>query len=92
MRVEVDRDRCIGSGNCSFYAGATFDLDAELKVVVQAGAEDGSADAAGDIRAAAEGCPVKAITIHDDPEEEGDVAGQADGSSGRDEPDQEEEQ
>jgi ferredoxin len=64
--IRVDRDRCIGSGNCSFYAGATFDLDDELKVVVVDGAEAGSCDAAGDIRAAAEGCPVKAITIEPD--------------------------
>jgi ferredoxin len=83
MRIEVDRDRCIGSGNCSFYAGATFDLDGDLKVMVLAGAERGGADADGDIRAAAEGCPVKAITI-----QEGNVAGQVDESIKGDEPDQ----
>ncbi len=87
MRVEVDRDRCIGSGNCSFYAGSTFDLDDDLKVKVLAGAESGAADADGDIRAAAEGCPVKAITIVADAE--GDVTGQVDESIKADEPDQE---
>jgi ferredoxin len=69
MRIEVDRDRCIGSGNCSFYAGSTFDLDDDLKVKVLAGAEHGEGDAVSDIRAAAEGCPVKAITVHDPPGE-----------------------
>jgi ferredoxin len=63
MRIEVDRDRCIGSGNCSFYAGSTFDLDDDLKVRVMTGAESGGADAEGDIRAAADGCPVKAISL-----------------------------
>ena len=86
VRIDVDRDRCIGSGNCSFYAASTFDLDDDLKVIVLAGSEHGEADAEGDVRAAAEGCPVKAITIHDDPE--GDVAGQADESIKGDEPDQ----
>ena len=66
MKIRVDRGRCIGSGNCSFYAPSTFGLDDELKVVVTDGAEDGSQDAAGDLRAAAEGCPVKAIAIDDD--------------------------
>jgi ferredoxin len=62
MRITVDRDRCIGSGNCSFYAPATFDLDDELKVTVV----DPDGDSAEDQRAAADGCPVKAITLHPD--------------------------
>jgi ferredoxin len=70
VKIQVDQDRCIGSGNCSFYAGGTFDLDDELKVVVIAGADSGQLDAEGDIRAAAEGCPVKAITIIDGEEGE----------------------
>jgi ferredoxin len=59
MRITVDRDRCIGSGNCSFYAPATFDLDDELKVVVRGV----GGDLESDVRAAADGCPVRAITI-----------------------------
>ena len=27
--IRIDRDRCIGSGNCGFWAPATFDLDDE---------------------------------------------------------------
>jgi ferredoxin len=61
-RVVVDRDRCIGSGNCSFYAPNTFDLDDELKSVVI----DPAGDDPGDVRAAVEGCPVNAISIQDD--------------------------
>ncbi len=61
-RIVVDRERCIGSGNCCFYAPNTFDLDDELKSVVI----DPGGDALGDVRVAAEGCPVNAISIHDD--------------------------
>jgi ferredoxin len=63
VHIRIDRDRCIGSGNCSFYAESTFALDDELKAVVAPGGEDGSLDAHADIRAAAEGCPVNAIVI-----------------------------
>ncbi len=63
MRITVDRDRCIGSGNCAFYAPATFDLDDELKVIILAGAEDATQNDVGDIRAAVEGCPVDALAL-----------------------------
>jgi ferredoxin len=61
-RIVVDRGRCIGSGNCSFYAPNTFDLDDELKSVVI----DPAGDDPGDVRAAVEGCPVNAISVQDD--------------------------
>jgi ferredoxin len=64
-RIVVDRERCIGSGNCCFYAPNTFDLDDELKSVVI----DPEGDEPADVRAAVEGCPVDAISIHDDAEE-----------------------
>jgi ferredoxin len=60
-RIVVDRELCIGSGNCCFYAPNTFDLDDELKSVVV----DPAGDDPADVRAAAEGCPVNAISIHD---------------------------
>jgi ferredoxin len=64
-RIAVDRELCIGSGNCCFYAPNTFDLDDELKsVVVDPGGDDPA-----DVRAAVEGCPVNAISIQDDAEE-----------------------
>jgi ferredoxin len=66
-RIVVDRARCIGSGNCCFYAPRTFDLDGEMKsVVVDPGGDDPA-----DVRAAMEGCPVEAISVQDgahDPE------------------------
>ena len=67
MRLSIDRDRCIGSGNCTFYAPATFDLDGDLKAMVV----DPDGDPPEDVRAAAEGCPVKAITVLDGPAPDG---------------------
>jgi ferredoxin len=61
-RIVIDRERCIGSGNCCFYAPSTFELDEELKAVVL----DPGGDDPADVRAAVEGCPVNAISIHDD--------------------------
>jgi ferredoxin len=49
--IVVDRERCIGSGNCCF-----------LKSVVV----DPAGDDPADVRAAVEGCPVTAISVHDD--------------------------
>jgi ferredoxin len=70
-RIVVDRGRCIGSGNCSFYAPSTFELDDESKSIVV----DPVGDDPADVRAAVEGCPVNAISIQDDAgerREEGD--------------------
>ncbi len=59
IRIEIDRDKCVGSGNCLFWAPGTFDLDDDgLSVVI-----DPSADPEDRIRVAAEGCPSKAITV-----------------------------
>jgi ferredoxin len=60
-RIVIDRQRCIGSGNCSFFAPATFDLDDELKAVVV----DPAGDDPSDVAAAVEGCPVNAISVED---------------------------
>ncbi|MCU0273414.1 MAG: ferredoxin [Acidimicrobiales bacterium] len=61
MRITIDRDRCMGSGSCGFYAPATFDLDDALKAVVV----DPAGDPAERIRMAAESCPTNAITIEE---------------------------
>ena len=60
FRPEVDRHRCIGSGNCVFWAPATFELDDEegLAVVV-----DPSGDDIDRIRVAVDGCPSKALSL-----------------------------
>jgi ferredoxin len=59
LDVEVDWDRCMGSGNCVFWAPATFDLSEDgHAVVIDAGATDEAR-----LRVAAEGCPVGAISL-----------------------------
>ena len=59
VRVIVDRDRCIGSGNCVYWAPATFELDDEGLSVPT----DPAADALETLRVAADGCPTRAITV-----------------------------
>jgi ferredoxin len=61
-RIRVERDRCMGSGSCSFHAPRTFDIDDDMKVVVLDG-DDADSEAA--IRAAVESCPTRAITLAD---------------------------
>ncbi|HWE66369.1 MAG TPA: ferredoxin [Acidimicrobiales bacterium] len=57
--VKIDWDRCMGSGNCLFWAPDTFDLsDDGHAVVLDATATDETR-----LRIAAEGCPVGAISL-----------------------------
>jgi ferredoxin len=58
VRIVIDREVCMGSGNCSYWAPGLFDLD-----------DDGIAVVIGDptgrdeeIRLAVEGCPTRAIS------------------------------
>ena len=62
MKITVDRTKCMGSGNCAFFAPNTFDLDDEMKVVVT----DPTGDSADDIAAAVEGCPTHALILEGD--------------------------
>lgn len=58
--LTIDRDRCMGSGNCAYWAPLVFDLDDEgLAVVV--GDPSGSGDR---VLLAARNCPTGAITVH----------------------------
>jgi ferredoxin len=59
VRVVVDRDRCIGSGNCVYWAPETFELDDEGLSVPA----DPAVDTLAVLRVAAEGCPTRAITV-----------------------------
>ena len=59
MRIEIDRDVCIGTENCNRYAPGTFEVDDEGKVV-QIGTDVDSEDA---IRTAVESCPTGALSI-----------------------------
>jgi ferredoxin len=57
--IEIDWDRCMGSGNCVFLAPETFDLGEDgHAVVLDPGATDETR-----LRVAAEGCPVGAISL-----------------------------
>ncbi len=59
LRPEVDRHKCVGSGNCLFWAPATFDLDDEgVAVVIDPDGDDGDR-----IRVAVDGCPSKALSL-----------------------------
>jgi ferredoxin len=57
--VEVDRDRCMASGLCSFYAPATFALDEHERSVVI----DPEGDPPDAIDVAVEACPTQAISV-----------------------------
>lgn len=62
MKVKVDRERCIGVGNCVAAAPTVFELDKSNKAVVL---RPDSADEK-TLMNAAESCPVDAIIIEDD--------------------------
>jgi ferredoxin len=66
IHVEVDRDLCIGSGDCVSTQPDVFQLDDEGKAVVL----DPDAAGADEILEAAQNCPVTAIFVIG---EEGDV-------------------
>ena len=59
VEIRIDREKCMGSGNCSFWAPNTFDLDDDgVAIVIN---PDG--DEASKIQNAANGCPTQAITL-----------------------------
>jgi ferredoxin len=59
IRVEVDRDLCIGSGDCVDSAPDVFQLDDEGKAVVV----DPDGAPVDDVVEAARNCPVTAILV-----------------------------
>lgn len=61
MKVRVDRDLCIGVGNCVAYAPTVFKLDEENKAVVldPASVDDDT------LLEAAKSCPESAILVED---------------------------
>ena len=66
IRVEVDRDLCIGSGDCVATAPDVFELDEEGKAIVLD--PDGATTVV--VLEAAQNCPVTAIFVIG---EEGDI-------------------
>ena len=61
LDIRIDRDACMGSGNCSFWAPGMFDLDDDGIAIVldPVGAPDDK------IVLAAQGCPTQAIAVFD---------------------------
>jgi ferredoxin len=59
LEVRIDWDRCMGSGNCVFWAPDTFELSDDGHAVVT------NPEATGEERLhiAAQGCPVGAISL-----------------------------
>lgn len=62
MKVRIDRDLCIGIGNCVALAPTVFRLDRENKAEVL----DISSVKDDKIMSAAESCPVNAVVVEDD--------------------------
>jgi ferredoxin len=59
LRVDADRDLCIGSGVCVFYAPDSFTQDDDSKVVLLRPNEEADQQ----VRAAVDGCPTSALTL-----------------------------
>ena len=62
MKVTVDRDLCVGIGNCVAMAPTVFKLDGHNKAVVL----NISSVSEDKLMSAAESCPVNAIIVEDD--------------------------
>jgi ferredoxin len=63
LQVEIDRDVCMGSGNCVYEAPGVFDLDDDSVAFVV----DPTAASEDKVMAAARKCPTQAIVITPDP-------------------------
>jgi ferredoxin len=57
--IRVDRDLCMGSGQCCWYAPNTFDQDDETIAIVT----DPQGDPASAIKDAVDSCPARAISV-----------------------------
>lgn len=64
MKVTIDQDKCVASGQCVLAAPDVFDQRDEDGIVVLRN-ESPPAELAGDVRQAATICPALAITVED---------------------------
>ena len=64
MKVTVDKDKCIASGQCVLTAPDVFDQQEEDGIVVLLDPNP-PADLAADVKQAAAVCPALAITVED---------------------------
>jgi ferredoxin len=61
VRIEIDRERCMGSGNCTYWAPEVFDIDDDMVAVVigdPAAHEER-------VQLAVDHCPTRAISLAD---------------------------
>ena len=59
LEVDIDRDACMGSGNCVYEAPGAFDLDDDSIATVV----DPASVPEEKVLAAARKCPTRAITV-----------------------------
>ena len=64
LSIEINREVCMGSGNCSFWAPGVFDLDDDGIAIVT----DPEGEPEDKIVLAGQGCPTQAISIVKDGE------------------------
>ncbi len=62
LEIEVDREVCMGSGNCTYAAPGVFDLDDDSIAAVV----DPSAAPGDQVVTAAQQCPTGAISVRED--------------------------
>ena len=62
LEVEIDREVCMGSGNCVYEAPGVFDLDDDSVAFVL----DPTASPEDKLLAAAQKCPTHALTVRRD--------------------------
>jgi ferredoxin len=62
VRITIDREQCMGSGNCAFWAPGTFDVDDDMKAIVI----DPDGDSVEKVRNAVEACPTHALALVDE--------------------------
>lgn len=61
MPIDIDKDVCIGAGQCALAAPSVFTQDDDGFSMLLPGREDGAGDPMA--REAARACPVAAITV-----------------------------
>ncbi|KUM88343.1 MULTISPECIES: ferredoxin [Streptomyces] len=61
MDIDIDKDVCIGAGQCALAAPGVFTQDDDGFSTLLPGREDGGGDPM--VREAARSCPVSAITV-----------------------------
>lgn len=59
LKITIDRETCIGSGNCVHWVPAVFDQDDEGYAIVI----DAAAAPDDKVREAARNCPTRSITV-----------------------------